>query len=78
LLTRYNQRAILSRDIMELTKELSKKLGTKVFSTAIREAVTVKESQIKQLSLFDYAPKSPVTADYQAFIDELIKDEEAK
>lgn len=72
LLTRYNSRSILSRDIAELAGQLAAKLGTKVFKTTIREAIAVKEAQISQQSLNTYAPSAKVTADYTALIEELL------
>ncbi len=72
LLTRYSPRSVLGREVAELAKDLADKLGTKVFSTTIREGVAVKESQISQESLFEYAPKASVTEDYRGFIKELL------
>lgn len=71
LLTRYNGRTILSRDIKDMLERLARTLETRVFKTTIREAVTVKEAQINQQSLFDYAPKAKVTEDYKNLIKEL-------
>ena len=72
LLTRFNPRSVLSRDIAELAEKLAKKLGTKLFKTTIREAIAVKEAQISKQSLFGYAPKAKVTEDYSRFIAELL------
>ena len=72
LLTRYSPRSVLSREVAEIAGKLADKLGTKVFKTTIREAIAVKEAQISQQSLFDYAPKAKVTEDYRAFIEELL------
>lgn len=71
LLTRHNGRTALARDITAFTQQLAAKLGTKVFDTTIREGIAVKEAQLSQQPLFDYAPKANVTHDYQSFIDEL-------
>lgn len=71
LLTRYSNRAVLSRDVMTLAERLAERLGTKVFNTSIREAIAVKEAQISRQSLFKYAPKANVTEDYKRFIEEL-------
>ncbi|MBO6085655.1 MAG: ParA family protein [Acetobacter sp.] len=73
LLTRYNGRTALARDISDYTEQLAAKLGTKVFKTTIREGIAVKEAQLSQQALFDYAPKANVTNDYRAFIDELLE-----
>lgn len=72
LLTRYSPRSILSREVAELTDQLAAKLGTKLFNTRIREAIVVKEAQISQQSLFDYAPKAKVTEDYKRFVEEFL------
>lgn len=73
LLTRYAARSVLSREISELAQQIAARLQTRVFRARIRDSVTVKEAQISQRSLFDYAPKAKVTADYTAFINELIE-----
>lgn len=72
LLTRYSARSILSKEVAELAQQLASKLGTRLFNTTIREAISVKEAQISQQSIFDYAGKSNVAADYNAFIEELL------
>ena len=76
LLTRYNPRTVLSREMAELAGQVAVKLGTRLFQAAIREAVVVKEAQISQQSLFRYAPKANVTDDYSRFIAELLEGEE--
>lgn len=72
LLTRYSPRAVLSRDIADLARQMADKLHTRVYRTYIREAVAVREAQISRQDLFTYAPKAKVTQDYASFIDELI------
>lgn len=78
LLTRYNPRTILSREVSEMAEKLAKKLETKLFKAKIRDAVAVKEAQISQESLFEYAPKSNVTKDYESFINEFLGKERSK
>lgn len=73
LLTRYNARAVLNRNIYDMMQEQAKNLDTKLFKTSIREAVAVREAQISQTSIFDYAPKANVTEDFQNFINELLE-----
>lgn len=73
LLTRYNPRSILSRDVTTIAGQLAGKLGTSLFKATIREATAVKEAQISQKSLFTYAPKAKVTEDYKAFIEEFLE-----
>ena len=75
LLTQYNGRTTVSREIREaLQITAAKQLNSKVFNATIRNSTKVKEAQIKRMSLFDYAPKATVTADYNLFIDELLTD----
>ena len=72
LLTRYSPRSVLSKEVAELAGQLAAKLGTKLFKATIREAIAVKEAQISQQTLYSYAPKAKVTADYTSFINELL------
>lgn len=72
LLTRYNSRAALTRDLTEYMKQLAGKIGTRVFEAPIREGIAVKEAQINRKTLFEYAPKAKPTEDYTAFIEELL------
>ena len=71
LLTRYQSRNILTRELTELIEETSKVLKTKVFKCAIREAVAIKEAQAMRQDIFTYAPKSKVAKDYQKCLEEL-------
>lgn len=73
LLTRHNSRTVLSRNISEMLGEQAENLGTRLFDTFIRESVTVKESQISQMSIFDYAPHSSVAGDFDKFIEEFLE-----
>lgn len=72
LLTRYSDRAVLSRNIRQMATEAAAVFGSVVFDTVIREAIAVKEAQISQQSLYDWAPKSNVAADYRAFVEEVL------
>ena len=74
LITRYNGRAVLSRDMRSNLEETAKELGTKVFSTPIRECTAIKEAQATQTDIYGYAPKSNATADYTALLDEIEKE----
>jgi chromosome partitioning protein len=75
LLTRYNTRSILSRDIRENIKEKATELQAPLYNTVIREGVAVKEAQTTQKSLFDYAPKSNPAKDYENFVIEYLQQE---
>lgn len=68
-LARHNARSVLARDIVDTVKERCKALRFPFIDTPVREAVAVKEAQLLQQNLFDYAPKAKVTADYSALLD---------
>ncbi len=73
LITRYNARAVLSRDMQASLEETAKQLNTWLYSVPIRECIAVKEAQALQQDLFSYAPRSNAAKDYEAFINELIE-----
>ena len=75
LLTAYNPRAVLNREIADAFKLTAESMETKLFDTFIREGIAVRESQIQQISLFEYAPKSNPAIDYLSLIDEMAKEE---
>lgn len=72
LLTRHNKRTVLSRDMQDILKNTAEYLNTFLYDTVIRECISLKESQVSQLDIFTYAPKSNATEDYNMFIDELL------
>lgn len=72
LLTRQNPRATITKQLTESLNAAAGKMGTRLFNANIRECITTKEAQALQQSVFEYAPRSNVTADYNALIDELI------
>ena len=72
LLTKYSDRTNVSRLLEKSVNSAAELLNTKVFESRIRQATVLQESQIAKIDLLEYAPKAPVTTDYQAFIDELL------
>lgn len=70
LLTRYNGRTVLNRDVRDTITELAYTWNTKVFDTTIRQSIAVSEAQTQQESIFRYAPSSTTGQDYAAFVDE--------
>lgn len=71
LLTRLNGRSAFRQQMRELAKEIAADMNTRVFQSTIREGVAIPKAQALGKLLIDYAPKAKVTADYNAFIDEL-------
>lgn len=73
LLTKYNDRMIISRNIRAMAQDAVAQFQSKVFTTSIREAVAIRETQISQQDLFSYAPESRVAQDYAALIEEVLQ-----
>jgi chromosome partitioning protein len=71
LLTRYNGRAIISKDLAAALEQHAQAIGTRLFKTKIRECTAIKEAQAMKTSVFEYAPKSNGAADYAALLKEL-------
>lgn len=70
LLTRYQGRRNLSRDIVEILQGAEAALQTKLFKTKIRESAKIAESPGRRQSVLSYAPNSPGAADYKDFLNE--------
>ena len=68
LLTRHNGRTVLGRDMQTVLEQEAAAIGTKVFKTAIREAVLIKEAAAMQQGLFTLS--GAAVDDYRAFIEE--------
>lgn len=76
LLTKYNPRTILSKDITTTIKDkIATQLSTKVFKTFIRSSVSIQEAQTQQTNILEYAPNATAQIDYAKFVDEFIKRE---
>ena len=73
LLTRYSDRTNVSKLLEESVENAAKLLQTKIFNSRIRQATVIQESQIAKMDIFEYAPKAPVSKDYDSFIDELLE-----
>lgn len=73
LITRYDSRTIISRDMRENIEHQAKAMHTKVFSTPIRSSVSIQEAAAKQTDIFTYAPRSNGAKDYEAFVEEVLK-----
>ena len=71
VLTRFNSRTKISRDILELFEAAALQMKTNVFKTRIREATAVKESQATGASVFEMSSHSNPAQDYMALIHEI-------
>lgn len=73
LITRYNGRAIISRDMQSNLEEAAAQLKTSLYATPIRECVSIKEAQASQQDIYSYAPRSNAAKDYEAFVEEFME-----
>lgn len=74
VLTRYNGRAVISREIGEAMEHAAQQLKTKLFNTRVRECTAIKEAQLVKKDIFSYASRSNAAADYKALAAEILKD----
>lgn len=73
LLTRFNSRTVLSREIAQDLSVIAEQLGTVVFDSKIRESTSAREAQAQRKNLFKYAPNCTTAKDYRALIEEVIE-----
>lgn len=73
LLTRYNSRAIINRDIANTLEDVAISLNSKLFKTKIRECVAIKEAQTVHKDIFSYSSKSNASKDYIDLVNEILR-----
>jgi chromosome partitioning protein len=74
-ITRYNGRAVISRDMAELLKQAATQMQSKVFQCPIRECSAIREAAARRADIYTYAPRSNAAADYSALVDEIITED---
>ena len=72
LLTKYNPRTLLAREVKEMAENIASQIGACVFTAQIRTSVAVAEAPAHGLSIFDHAPHAKPSLDYQEFIREVV------
>lgn len=73
VLTKYNKRTVLSREIKATAELIAKELKTVIFNNTIRSSVAIMEAQTNQQDIFNYAPKNAATQDYYDLVEEFIE-----
>ncbi len=73
LLVKYDDRAVLNRQIKDLLIDKAKEYKTVVFDTVIRNGIAVAEAQTMEQPLLEYAPKSNPCVDYINFTKEVLR-----
>lgn len=73
LLTRYNGRAVISREIADMMEAEASALNTRIYQTRVRECTAVQRGSAgENEDIYSYSPRSNAAKDYRAVIDELI------
>lgn len=72
LLTRFNPRTRLSREIRGTAELIADDFHIRVFDSFIRSCVSVSEAQSLQKNIFDYDSRSHIAQDYGRFVDEFL------
>lgn len=73
LLTRFSNRAVISREIAELIKQATEGMSTRLYDTRIRECSALKEAQALNEDIYTYSPRSNAARDYKAVLDEIMR-----
>lgn len=73
LMTKYNRRTRLSREVLEMAQTVASQIGTEVFDAKIRCGVAAAEAPAHGLSIFEYAPRANPTVDYRDFVREAVQ-----
>ena len=76
VLTRYNGRSIIRREVAEMLEQTAESLNTKLYNAKIRECTALVEAQATKQNIFTYAPRSNATADYKALVAEILGEEQ--
>lgn len=72
VLTRFNSRSILRREVAEMIDQTAEQLHTKLYKAKIRECTALAEAQARRTDIYSYAPKSNASADYTALVAEIL------
>lgn len=75
VLTRYNGRAIIRREVAEMLEQTARGLNTKLYRSRIRECTALVEAQATKQNIYSYAPRSNAAADYKALVAEILGEE---
>lgn len=73
LLTKYEKRRKLSRDVLEMAETVAGQLNTKLFETVIRNSVAAAEAPAHGINIFEYSQRSAPAKDYEAVIEEILQ-----
>ena len=73
ILTKYEKRRKLSRDVLEMAGTVAEQLNTKVFKTVVRSSVAAAEAPAHGVNIFEYSAKYAPAKDYGAIVKEILR-----
>jgi len=71
VLTRYNGRAVVRREVAERIDAAADQYGTRLYKARIRECTALQEAALTQQDIFSYAPRSNAAQDYNSLVEEV-------
>lgn len=72
LMTRYNPRTMIAKQLAEIFREAAETMNAKVFQNYIRENTAIREAQVMKQDIYTYKPTSHGAEDYAAFVREYL------
>ena len=75
LMTRYNPRTMIAKQLAQIFCAAADTMGAKVFKNYIRENTAIRESQVMHEDIYSYRPTSHGAEDYAEFVREYLGDE---
>lgn len=72
LLTMFDPRPRVTRQIVEDMANIAKHYGTRIYNAKIRKCTALVEAELQQQNIFDYAPRSNAAKDYMDLVNEIV------
>lgn len=73
LLTRYQGRGILARELRETLETVADQMQTRLLEPPIRECTAIREAATLKQDIFSYAPRSNGARDYMEIVENILK-----
>ena len=73
LFNKYNSRAMLSEQVLQIAKDIATQLNSRVFKYPIRQSSLLSEIVLKHKGITEYAPKSLPSRLYTLFVNEFLE-----
>jgi chromosome partitioning protein len=74
LVTKYKARLALTKVLLPRMEKIAEKINTKLYSTYIRESISIQEAQAEGTNVIKYSPSANAQVDYINFVNEFLGD----